>query len=219
MNEKGKNNTLISHYLLVVFIIICSIFRYKTIYIDPNNTLQASLSSLLYPFTFLFIALILKNSNFRETHKMIIRTSIIFLVFILISSILNTIPGNYYATETDVALKQVLTPNYFIIRDKLIYYPNLINIISFTLIYYFSHTLFLILYEALEKYTSNFITFSLSMFITFTLDIICFVTINDIADSIEFNKFIIDLTTNFVIVIVSTITISFIYSLIIKSKN
>jgi predicted DNA-binding protein YlxM (UPF0122 family) len=126
---------------------VCSIFRYKTIYIEPNNILEVSISNFLYPFTFLFIILIYNNDNFKEAHKTIIKTAITFILFIFLVSILNSIPGNYYATETDLALKQVLTPNYFVINNFLVYYPNILNIISFTLLYYFSHVLILILYD------------------------------------------------------------------------
>ena len=218
MNKKGKSINLLK-YLLLVFILVCSIFRYKTIYIDPNNILEASLSNFLYPFTFLFIILIYKKQNFKEAHSTILKTSAIFILFIFLVSILNSIPGNYYATETDLALKQVLTPNYIIIKDILIYYPNILNILSFTLLYYFSHTLILILYEAMEPYTNKFISFLLAMFIPFTLDTMCFVTINDIALNLEFNKLIIDLTSNFIIVIIFTILCSILYSIIYKTKK
>lgn len=218
MNKKGKSITLIN-YLLLVFIMVCSIFRYKTIYIDPSNILQVSLSNFVYPFTFLFIVLIYKKQNFKEAHNTILKTSAIFLLFILLVSILNSIPGNYYATETDLALKEVLTPNYFVIKDTLIYYPNILNVISFTLLYYFSHTLILILYEAMEPYAYKFIAFALSMFIPFTLDTICFVAINDMAQQLEFNKLIIDLTSNFVIVIIFTLITATIYSLLQKKES
>ena len=216
MNKKGQNTNTFITYLLIVFIIICSIFRYKTIYIEPNNVLEVSLSNLLYPFTFLFIILISKKTNFKETHKVIIKTAIIFLLFNLIVSIFNSIPGNYYSREIDLALKQSLTPNYFIINNQPIYYPNIMNLISFTLLYYFSHTLILILYEAMEPYTKKFVAFSLAMFIPFALDTLCFVTINDVFKEIEFNKMITDLTSNFVIVIIFTIITTIIFT--IKSK-
>jgi len=219
MIKKGKKNINLLNYLLMVFIMVCSIFRYKTIYIDPSNTLQVSLSNFLYPFTFLFIILIYKKQNFKEAHNAIFKTSAIFLLFILLVSILNTIPGNYYATDTDLALKQVLTPNYFLIGDTLIYYPNLLNILSFTLLYYFSHTLILILYEAMEPYAYKFVAFALAMFIPFTLDTICFVTINDISQNVDFNKLIIDLTSNFVIVIIFTLITATMYSIIYNKKS
>jgi len=219
MNKKGKNIGLLLNYLLLVFIMVCSIFRYKTIYLDPSNMLEVSLSNFLYPFTFLFIVLIYKKQNFKEAHNTILKTSAIFLMFILLVSILNSIPGNYFSTETDVALKQVLTPNYFIIKDTLIYYPNILNVLSFTLLYYFSHVLVLILYEAMEPYAYKFIAFALAMFIPFTLDTICFVAINDMSQTVEFNKLIIDLTSNFVIVIIFTLINASIYALIHKKKK
>ena len=216
MNKKGKNTNTFITYLLITFIMICGIFRYKTIFIESNNVLEVSLSNLLYPFTILFIILICKKTNFKEAHKVIIKTALIFLIFNLIISIFNSIPGNYYSRDIDLALKQAFTPNYFLINNQPIYYPNIMNLISFTLLYYFSHTLILILYEAMEPYTKKFIAFSLAMFIPYGLDTLCFVTINDVFKTTEFNKMITNLTSNFVIVIVFTIITTIIFT--IKSK-
>lgn len=216
MNKKGNNNNTFITYLFITFIIICSIFRYKTIFIEPNNILSISISNLLYPFTFLFIILINKKTNFKESHKIIINTVIIFLLFNLIISLLNTIPGSYYSREMDLNLKNVFTPNYFLINNKPMYYPNLVNLISFSLLFYFSHVLILILYEAMEPYTKKFIAFGLAMFIPYTLDTLCYTTINDTISLIEFDKMIINLTSNFVIVIIFTLIMTIIHS--IKTK-
>lgn len=216
MSKKGNNTNTFVTYLLITFIIICSIFRYKTIFIEPNNILEVSISNLLYPFTFLFILLINKKSSFKETHKVIIKTILIFIIFNLLITILNTIPGNYYSRNIDIALKEVLTPQYFLIGNKPIYYPSIVNIISFSLLFYFSHILIVILYEAMEPYTKKFIAFALAMFIPFALDTLCYVTINDTINLIEFSKMISNLTSNFVIVIMFTILITLIYTLISK---
>ena len=110
-NKKVNNSFLI--YLLLSFIIICSVFKYKTIFIEPNNILEVSISNLLYPFTFLFTILIFKKSNFKEAHKTIIKTTLIFLIFTLVISIMNSIPGSYYTREADLALKNILSPELF----------------------------------------------------------------------------------------------------------
>lgn len=219
MNKKGNNSNTFITYLLITFILICGIFRYKTLFIEPNNILSASISNFIYPFTFLFIILINKKNSFKETHKIIIKTALIFLIFNLIISVLNTIPGNYYAREVDLALKQLFTPNYFLIGSRPIYYPDLIHIISFTLLYYFSHTLILILYEAMVPYTKKFIAYALAMFIPYALDSLCFTTINDTVKLIEFDKMIGNLTSNFVLVIIFTIITTIIFSLTKKVDN
>lgn len=219
MNKKGKESNTFLIYLLMIFIIICGIFRYKYTFIEPNNVLEVSMSNFIYPFTFLFILLINKKTNFKETHKIIIKTAIIFLIFNILISILNTVPGNYYSKEVDLALKESLTPNYFLLKSFPIYYPNILNTITFTLLYYFSHTLILVLYEAMEPYTKKFIAFALSMFIPFTLDTLCFVTINDTFNLIKINKMIANLTSNFVIVIIFTILITIIYTITTKNDK
>ena len=219
MNKKGTNNKTLITYLLVILMIICEIYRLKNIFIEPNNVLETSISNLLYPFTFLLIILIYKNSNFKETHKSIIKTSIVFLIFILLTTILNNIPSNYYSKSIDGLLKQILTPNKVLISNRLFYYPNLLDAITYTLLFYFSHTLILILYEAMEPYTRKFIAYSLSMFIPFTLDTICYIAINDMFKEIEFNNMINHLTAGFVIVIISTILTTIIYSIYTKKVS
>ena len=216
-NKKEANNIL--KYLLLTIIIICSIFRYKTLFIEPNNVLEVSISNLLYPFSYLLTILILKKSNFKETHKTIVNVAIMFLIFTLLISLMNTIPGNYYSREVDLTLKKLLTPTYFLIKGVPIYIPNLFNILSYTILFYFSHILVVILYEAMEPYTKKFIAFSLAMFIPYALDTICYTTIVSTVELIELNKLIINLTSNFVIVIIYTILITIIYSIINLIKN
>ena len=65
----------------------------------------------------------------------------------------------------------------------------------------------------MEPYTKKFIAFSLSMFIPLTLDTICYTTINDTFGNIDFEQMILHLTSNFVIVIFSTILVSLFYSI------
>ena len=219
MNKKGKNSNTIITYLLLLFIIVCQIFRYKNIYIESNNVLEVSISNLLYPFTFLFIIWIKNKTNFKEAHNTIIKTSIIFLIFILLLSILNTIPSNFTSLDMDIALKKVFTTNYFTIGTKDFYYVDIINTLSFTLLYYFSHTIILILYEAMEPYTYKFIAYALSMFIPYALDTLCYVTINDSFKEIGFNNLITHLTSNFVIVITSTILVTLLFSIIEKVRS
>lgn len=217
MKNKKENNSILT-YLILTFIIICSIFRYKTIFIEPNNVLEISISNLLYPFTYLFTVLIYRKTNFKETHKTIIKIAIAFLIFTLLISLMNTIPGNYYSRDIDLSLKEILTPSYFMINGTPIYIPNLFNILSYTILFYFSHILVVILYEAMEPYTKNFIAFSLAMFIPYALDTICYTTIVSTVEMIEFNKLIINLTSNFVIVIIYTMLISILYCLTTLKK-
>lgn len=213
MNKKGIKKSTFITYLLILFIVICGIFRYKNIFIEPNNVLEVSISNIIYPFTFLFIILIYNIIGFKETHKTIIKTTILFILFILFISILNSVPGNYSTREVDMALKTVFTPNHFMIGTNTIYYPNILNVISFTLLFYFSHTLILILYEAMEPYTKKFIAFSLAMFIPFALDTLCYVSINDVFNEIKFETVITHLTSNFIIVIIGTLLMTIIYSI------
>lgn len=217
MKNKKDNNIFLT-YLLLTFIIICSIFKYKTMFIDPNNVLEVNVSNLVYPFTFLFTILLFRKSNFKDAHKIIIKITLTVLIFTLVVSLLNSLPGSYYNRETDLALKSVLTPNYFMIGSNPIYYPDILSTLSFTLLFYFSHILLLILYEAMEPYTYKFVAFSLSMFIPYALDTICNTTIIGTFDNIEFTKLITNLTSNFVLVVIYSIFITLLYLLFSRKK-
>lgn len=217
MKNKKETNTILT-YLLLTFIIISAIFKYKTIFIEPNNVLEVSISNLVYPFTFLFTVLLFKKTNFKITHKTIIKISLIFLIFTLIISVMNSIPGSYYTRETDLALKNILTPNYFMIKNTPIYYPDILSTISFALLFYFSHILIVILYEAMEPYTYKFVAFALSMFIPFALDTICYTTLTSTFENVEFTKLITNLTSNFVIVIIYSIIITLLYLIFSRKK-
>jgi len=218
--KNKKDTSTILKYLLLTVIIICSIFRYKTLFIEPNNVLEVSISNLLYPFSYILTILILKKTNFKETHKTIISVALVFLVFTILVSLMNSIPGNYYSRDIDLWLKEILTPKFFIVNKTAIYIPNLFNILSYTILFYFSHVLLVILYEAMEPYTKKFIAFSLAMFIPYALDTICFTTIISTVELVEFNKLILNLTSNFVVVIIYTIVMTIIFSLTnIKKKS
>jgi len=65
----------------------------------------------------------------------------------------------------------------------------------------------------MEPYTKKFIAFSLAMFIPYALDTICYTTIVSTIELIEFNKLILNLTSNFVIVIIYTILITILFTL------
>ncbi len=219
MNKKD-NICNILKLTLMVLLILFSIFRYKNIYIEPNNVLEVSLSYLIYPFTFLFILLLKDKISFKKTHRVILSICLLFLIYNILLSLLNSIPSNINTLDTDNYLKQALTNKYITLGNFNIYYPNLLDTVSTTLLFYFSHTLILILYDAMIPYTNKFIACSLSMFIPYTLDVLCSVIINNTFLEIEFNTMIINILSNFVIVIVSTIIISIIYSIIkVRSKK
>ena len=65
----------------------------------------------------------------------------------------------------------------------------------------------------MKPYTKNYIAFALAMFIPYALDTIGYIVINDTFNNIEFYDLINHLTANFVLVIITTIISTIIYSL------
>ena len=70
----------------------------------------------------------------------------------------------------------------------------------------------------MEPFTYKFVAFSLSMFIPYALDTICYTTIISTLDNITFNKLITNLTSNFVLVVLFTIFITFINTMYSRKK-
>lgn len=213
MNKKGTNNNTFITYILVLFVIVCEIFRQKYFFIESNNILEVSLTNIVYPFTYLFTIIILNKTSFKDTHRTIIKTTLFLLIFILLVTTLNNIPGNYHSRENDLYLIKIFTPNTINIGKNIIYSPNILSLISYILLFYFSHTLIIILYEAMKPYTKKYIAFALAMFIPYALDTIGYIVINDTFNNIEFYDLINHLTANFVLVIITTIISTIIYSL------
>ena len=211
MNKKGNKNNTILILLFILFVIICQIFRIKTIYIEPRHILETSISNIVYPFTFLIIALLRKKNTFDNTHKIIIKTIFTFLIFMFVVTLFNNITPIKNSLDVDIALKKILTPNYLNIGKYVINYPNLLSIIAFILLFYFSHTLIIILIDALEPFTNKYIAYFIAMFIPYTLDVLCFTTIIDVFKEVNFNVLIMHLTSNFILVIVFTILCTLIY--------
>ena len=208
MNKKG-NNILIC--LFITFTIISLLFSNINIYIEKNHILETSLCYIIYPFTFLFIILFNKKNKFKDTHNLIINTSFIYLIFISIITLLNNITSTNDTFTFSIMLKQLFTPNVISINKHIFYYPNLLHFIISPLLFYFSHTSIVILYEAMKQYTNRIIAFFLALFIPFTLEILCYTTLMDLYKKIDFNNIILHLTSNFVIVIVFSIILSIIY--------
>ena len=215
MNKKGNNNYIFIAFLLMTLTIISQLLRYKYIYLDINHILEISICNIIYPFTFLLTAIIYKKSNFNETHKIIIKTLYSILFFTFIVTLLNNIEATNETVAFDIALKHVFTPNNFIINGITFYYPKLFNILLFLLLFYFSHTILIIIIEALETYTNRFIAYFISMFIPFTLDMMCYTTLIDVFNKVSFNKLVIHLTSNFIVAIIFSILLSICYK---KSK-
>ena len=208
---------IINYYPIILFMIILLslIFIEKYIYIAPNLNINSSL--LIYPFSFLLLISIYEEKGIKYVKQLLFYSFIFILLFYIIVSILNTINGITTSKIITDSLREIFTPNNFTVGSKFIYYPKLEIILTFSIVYFISHYIFITIYEATIDFTYNIIAFILSLLIGFILDQLLFIPLSNLPNLINKTMIYEDLiklmTANFIMVIFTSIIILFIYSL------
>ncbi len=207
--------------VLFILLLLTMMFANKYVYLAPN--LNVSESMLIYPFTFLIVALMYKKYNMRYVRKTLFIGFILIIIFYLLMSIFNTIDGITSSNEIANSLREIFTPFSFTISDKFIYYPDIALLLTFTVIYFISHFIFITIYEAIEGITNHLIGFILSIMIGFTLDRILFVPLSNIPyiidGTLSYESLIELMTANFITLIFSSLIILGIYAIAYKKVN
>ena len=100
---------------------------------------------------------------------------------------------------------------------------DLVNFFSFTLVFFLTHYIFIVTYEAITSDTNYFFGFTLSLLISFILNQILYIPLINIPKLIEntiIYKDLIELmAANFIIVVFSSVIIIMIYVIIINQKK
>lgn len=217
------NKKVLTYIILLAFSLLLSIIvSDKLLYIAPHLTISASL--LAYAFTFLFTAKLNEETNINNTKNILKKIVIDILIFYLFMIIINSISGMTSTKEVTESLRNIFTPNKLAIKSINIYYPNLINLISSILIFYLTHNIFSITFEITKDYTSKTISFIISILISFIIDQMIYISVTSFIplykESIKLTNYIENLTASFIIIILTSVIMTIIYSIIQKrSKN
>ena len=218
MNKKAFTYIILLAFSLLLSIIVSG----KLLYIAPHLTISASL--LAYSFTFLFTARLNEKTNIDNTKNVLKKVVIGTLIFYLFMIVINSISGMTSTKEVTESLRNIFTPNKLAIKSISIYYPNLINLISSILIFYLTHNIFSITFEITKDYTSKTISFIISILISFIIDQMIYISVTSFIplykESIKLTNYIENLTASFIIIILTSVIMTIIYSIIQKrSKN
>lgn len=218
MNKKGLTYVLLLSFTFLLSIIISG----KLLYIAPHLTISASL--LAYAFTFLFTARLNEETNIDNTKNILKKVVIGTLIFYLFMIVINSISGMTSTKEVTESLRNIFTPNKFVIKSINIYYPNLISLISAVLIFYLTHNIFSITFEITKDYTSKTISFIISILVSFIIDQMIYISVISFLplynESITLTNYIENLTASFIMIIFTSVIMTVIYSVIQKrSKN
>lgn len=217
------NKKVLTYIILLAFSLLLSIIvSDKLLYIAPHLTLSDSL--LAYAFTFLFTAKLNEETNINNTKNILKKIVIGILIFYLFMIVINSISGMTSTKEVTESLRNIFTPNKLAIKSINIYYPNLINLISSILIFYLTHNIFSITFEITKDYTSKTISFIISILISFIIDQMIYISVTSFIplykESIKLTNYIENLTASFIIIILTSVIMTIIYSIIQKrSKN
>ena len=218
MNKKAFTYIILLAFSLLLSIIISG----KLLYIAPHLTISASL--LAYAFTFLFTAKLNEETNINNTKNILKKIVICILIFYLFMIVINSISGMTSTKEVTESLRNIFTPNKLAIKSITIYYPNLISVISAVLIFYLTHNIFSRTFEITKDYTSKTISFIISILISFIIDQMIYISVTSFIplykESIKLTNYIENLTASFIIIILTSVIMTIIYSIIQKrSKN
>ena len=207
--------------LLGTILIAAFIFTLKNY--EPARNIILTGGVIVYPFSFLILALISKYYGFKEARKSVFISALIYVSFIIIMMI-GIFPLSNIETSTYSSFVQYIFANKsFTIGNFIIYYPILGQFFSVLIAYVVSHLLFATIYNAVSKFTIDYLAVGLSLFIAYILDRLIYMPIlfidGLITESNTFDYLIKCLTSEFIAAIMITILIIIIYTLLTTIKN
>ena len=206
--------------LLSILLIVSYVFTIKTY--EPVKNILISGGIIVYPFTFLIVAYISKYYGFKESRKSIFISGGLFAIFMLLMMICVIPSPNSETSSYNAVIQYLYTNDYFMIGDIRIFFPMLGQFFGLLISFIVSHLLYATVYNAICNYTVDYLGMGLSIFIAGVIDRIIFMPLffleNLINGSNTFDYFIKCLTSEFIVVIISSIIIllSFILACLIS---
>lgn len=219
INELGVNQSekkRIPIYLtglLSIMLIATFIFTLKSY--EPAKNIILTGGIIVYPFTFLIISFISKYYGYKASREAIFISLLIYISFFVIM-IIGVLPQSNATTSAyNTIIQYFFTNSSFNIGKATIFYPTLGQFFSVLISYLVSHLLFATIYNAVSKFTIDYLAMGLSLFIAIILDRLIFMPILYFSglmnQSNSFDYLIKCLTSEFIASIMITILLIIIY--------
>ncbi len=207
--------------LLTILLVVSYVFTIKNY--EPASNIIISGGILFYPLTFLIVAYISKYYGFKEARKSIFISVGLFVLFILLMMI-GIIPAANNQTSSYNAVIQYLYCNdFFMVGNTRIFYPPLGQFFGVIIAFSVSHLLYATIYNAIHKFTIDYLAMGLSTFIGAIVDRIIFVPMlfleNLLDGSNTFEYFIKCLTSEFIATIIMVIVMIVLYIIVTAIKD
>lgn len=204
-------------------IILIAVYTFTLKSYEPAASLIVTGGIIVYPFTFLITALIFRNYGFKETRKSIFISSLLYVIFFVLMIMCVSPHGNNITSGYNAVVQYLFTNNFFEIGETRIFYPTLGQFFSVVVAFVVSHLLFAVIYNAIHKFTVDYLAVGLSVFIAYVVDRLLFMPIlfaKGLSNgSNTFDYFIRCLTSEFIIAILCSILIVVLYVIITSIKK
>lgn len=221
LREKSVKRPVFLTGLLAVILIIVYPLSLKTYEPAPNIFIMGGI--IVYPITFLITSYISKYYGFKESRKSIFIACGLYLAFMILMMI-SIIPTSNNATSGyNMVLQYLFTNNVYNIGDTRIFYPTLGQYFSVVISFLVSHLLYAAIYNAINKFTVDYLAVGLSLFIAYIIDRLIYMPIlyaeGLINGSNTFDYFIKCLTSEFIAAILCSLIIIVVYVIITSIRK
>lgn len=211
--EKEKKRPVFLTGLLTILLIVAYIFTFKSY--EPAKNIVISGGILVYPLTFLVTAYISKYYGFKEARKSVFISAGLFAIFILLIMI-GVVPApNNQTSSYNAVIQYLFTNDFLMIGETRIFFPLLGQFFGMLIGFIVSHLLYATIYNAINRYTVDYLAMGLSVFIAAIIDRIIFMPLLFLENLLEglntFDYFIKCLTSEFMATIVASILLIIVY--------
>lgn len=209
--------------LLTLILIVVYVFTLKNY--QPAQNIIISGGIIVYPLTFLIVALISKYYGFKEARKSIFISSALYLVFMLLIMLAVFPHADAQTSGYNAILQYVFTNNAIEIGSSgyQLFYPTLGQFFGVVVAFVISHLIYATIYNAIHNFTIEYLSVGLSLFIAYVLDRMIFMPILYAKGLIKGNntfEFLIQcLTSEFIAAIMMIVFIVIIYVIITSIKK
>ena len=200
--EKKKNY----NYALILFILVLLSYLFNTINVNIYNNASISIGVLLYSLTFLVSSIMIERNKMKDCKKYVLSSIKYLVLFFIIATIMCQVSSS---NDLINSIKNIFTPNVYSIYSYNIYYPDIYKLVTYLIVYYFSHYIFFISYEVTYENAGYLVAFLISTLIGFILDQMIFTTVYNFpylfTNKIVLYDFLNILTSNFIVTLISSI--------------
>lgn len=207
--------------LLAIILVVTFSVTLKNL--EPANNVTITGGIMVYPLTFLIVALMSKYYGFKETRKAIFVSSALYATFFLLVMIALIPKANTYTTQYNAVVQFLFANEFKDIGSFTLFYPTIGHFFSVIVAFLVSHLIYATVYNAINKYTIDYLAMGLSLFIAYITDRLLFVPIllakGLIKGSNDFNYLIQCLTSEFIFSVLVSIVLVIIYIIFTSLKS